>query len=239
MDRIRNVRKVGLEPLFSARAAHPVILVLSLEYIFNVYGMCIMEALNSKFRDWLTVNTGQKSTEHVTFHMWNIWSLHTASILQPVIYSVILLFLNLRNPAKYTHTNPKDGIFTKDQQVLFILPLCTKSLFLFIFSSNNFKFKSILECKCDAEFVDTNGYGNCKKADEPGSEFEDRGTGCYVREPSNCTDLQTFGNMQYSWEACRLREGKWMQIDKLVFMKTKLTLKTVLCNFFYFFFRKL
>jgi len=59
------------------------------------------------------------------------------------------------------------------------------------------------DCKCHPEMFDSVGYGNCQKS--YWTDVMPEGPICYVKEPSNCTDLQKAGNSQYSWEACKLR----------------------------------
>ena len=55
--------------------------------------------------------------------------------------------------------------------------------------------------------IDSVGYGNCKKSYWT-ENSQGKGPICYVKEPSNCTDLQKADDDQYSWEACKLRTGK-------------------------------
>lgn len=59
----------------------------------------------------------------------------------------------------------------------------------------------MIDCTCKS-FVDIDGYGDCKM--EYNNHF-----GCYVKEPSTCTDREAYNGLQYSLaEACRNRVGK-------------------------------
>ena len=52
--------------------------------------------------------------------------------------------------------------------------------------------------------------------------FNKRGPICYVKQPSNCTDLQgstVEGGRQYSWEACK-NQGR-TSIDFYIFVVPK------------------
>ena len=66
--------------------------------------------------------------------------------------------------------------------------------------SNNVQLKFILDCTC-SDFIDTNGFGKCKKSYK-------KGPICYVRQPSSCSDKISISNTQYSWEACNLEKVK-------------------------------
>ena len=60
----------------------------------------------------------------------------------------------------------------------------------------NLLFVDLLDCSCSS-FVDADGYGNCEKQDM--NEF-----GCYVNEPSTCTDLASYDMGKYSIsQACK------------------------------------
>ena len=57
-------------------------------------------------------------------------------------------------------------------------------------------------CVCNS-FVDDNGYGNCEK------EFRNQ-RGCYVENPSLCTDTKRFRGKLFSFSnACRKRIGRY------------------------------
>ena len=56
-------------------------------------------------------------------------------------------------------------------------------------------FVVILDCGCNS-FVDEEGHGNCEK--KYNNQF-----GCYINEPSSCTDLISYDGRKYSLaQAC-------------------------------------
>ena len=64
----------------------------------------------------------------------------------------------------------------------------------------------IPDCSCQ-DFVNSNGYGNCKK-------IFLNGPICYVNQPSTCNDTEVYTStddnkeLYYSWLACKNTTGK-------------------------------
>ena len=54
----------------------------------------------------------------------------------------------------------------------------------------------LLGCECDF-YLDRNGHGNCEKE-------HDKQFGCYVKEPTTCTDtIASDGRLFSRFEACK------------------------------------
>ena len=73
-------------------------------------------------------------------------------------------------------------------------------------------------CSC-IEYEDNDGFGNCKK---PMETYDKKNPVCYVKVPSSCNDLVQKDSKYFSWEACRLENGKYYciacNIPHLIFL---------------------